>query len=125
MFGQDDRRSQLAVDLAEGRQKIRRGNGVELARRLVEDQHLRLQNHDGSEIQELLLPAGQLCDRLVKPFLNAEKRRHFCNAAADRGRVIAERFQSERQLVPDLVRDDLIFGTLLHKTDLLSLFALG
>ena len=125
MLRQNDRRAKLPVDLAESRQKIRRGNGVKLARRLVENQHFWLQDHNGSEIQELLLPTGQLCDRLVKPFLNPEKRCHFRNSAANRRRIVAEGFQPERQLVPDLVGRDLIFRTLLHKADLLGLFALG
>ena len=37
VFGQEDGRSQFAVDLAKRRKKIRRGNGVELARRLVQN----------------------------------------------------------------------------------------
>ena len=124
MFRQDDRRAKLPIDLAEGGKKIGRRNRVELARRLVQNQHLWLQDHNGSEIQELLLPTGQLCDRLIKPFLNPEKRRHFRNAAANRRRIVAEGFQPECQLVPDLVGRDLILRTLLHKADLLGLFAL-
>ena len=124
MLRQNDRRAKLPVDLAESRQKIRRGNGVKLARRLVENQHFWLQDHNGSEIQELLLPTGQLCDRLIKPFLNPEKRRHFRNAAANRRRIVAEGFQPECQLMPDLIRDDLILRALLHKADSFSLFAL-
>ena len=42
VFGQEDRRAKFAVDLAEGGEEVRRGNGVELARRLVENQNLRL-----------------------------------------------------------------------------------
>ena len=125
MLGQKDGRTKLAVDLAEGGKEVGCGNGVELARRLVENQNFRLEHHDGSEIQELLLPAGQLCDRLVKPFLNPEKRCHFRNSAANRRRIVAEGFQAERQLVPDLVGRDLIFRTLLHKADCFRLFALG
>ena len=70
------------------------------------------------------MAAGQLCDRLIKPFLNPEKRRHFCNAAAEGRGVIAEGFEAERQLVPDLVGRDLVFRTLLHKADFFRLFAL-
>ena len=125
MLGQEDGRSQLAVDLAEGGKKIRCGDRVKLACRLVENQNLRLEHHDRCKIQKLLLPAGQLRDRLVKPFLNPEKRCHFCNAAANGRRVIAEGFKTKCQLVPDLIRDDLILRALLHKPDLLSLFALG
>ena len=124
MFGQEDGRSQFAVDLAEGGKEVGCGNGVELARRLVQNQHFWLQDHNGSEIQELLLPTGQLCDRLIKPFLNSEKRCHFRNSAANGRGIIAEGFQPERQLVPDLVGRDLILRTLLHKADLLGLFAL-
>ena len=43
VFGQDDRRAKFAVDLAEGGKEVRRGNGVELARRFVENQDFRLQ----------------------------------------------------------------------------------
>ena len=124
VFGQEDRRAKFAVDLAEGGEEVRRGNGVELARRFVEDEDFRLEYHDRREVQELLLAAGQLCDGFIKPRLNPEKRCHFRNAAADGRRVIAEGFEAERQLVPDLVGDDLVFGALLHKADLLGLFAL-
>ena len=75
MFGQDDRRTEFAVDLAEGGEEVRRGNGVKLARRFVEDQDFRLKHHHGREVQELLLPAGQLCDRLIKP--RPESRRNL------------------------------------------------
>ena len=125
MFGQEDGRSQFAVDLAKRRKKIRRGNRVELARRFVEDEDFRLEYHDRREVQELLLAAGQLCDGFIKPRLDAEERRHFRHAAADGRRVIAEGFQPERQLMPDLVSDDLVFGALLDKADFFSLFALG
>ena len=124
MFGQEDGRSQFAVDLAKRRKKIRRGNRVELARRLVENQNFRLEHYNGCEIQELLLPTGQLRNGFVKPFLNSEKRCHFRNSAANRRRIVAEGFQAERQLVPDLVGRDLILRTLLHKANLLGLFAL-
>ena len=125
VFGQKDRRAKFAVDLAEGGEEVRRGNGVELARRFVEDEDFRLQDHDRREVQELLLTAGQLCDGFIKPRLDAEERRHFRHAAADGQRVIAEGFEAERQLVPDLVGDDLVFGALLDKADFFSLFALG
>ena len=54
VFGQKDRRAKFAVDLAEGGEEVRRGNGVELARRFVEDEDFRLQYHDRREVQELL-----------------------------------------------------------------------
>ncbi len=73
MLRQNDRRAKLPVDLAKGSQKIRRRNRVKLARRLVENQHLRLQDHHRRKIQKLLLSAGQFCNRLIKPCLDAEK----------------------------------------------------
>ena len=125
MLRQNDRRAKLPVDLAEGGEEVQRGNGVELTRRLVQDEDFRLEYHDRREVQELLLAAGQLCDGFIKPRLDAEERRHFRNAAANGRGIIAEGFQAERQLVPDLVGDDLVFGALLDKADFFSLFALG
>ena len=125
VFGQEDGRTKLAVDFAEGGKKIRCGDGVKLACRLVEDQDFWLEHHDGRQIQKLLLPAGQLRDGLIEPRLNAEKRCHLRDAAANRRRIVAEGFQPERQFVPDLIRDDLILRALLHKANLLGLFALG
>ena len=70
------------------------------------------------------MPTGQLCDRLIKPFLNPEKRRHFRNAAANRRRIVAEGFQPECQLMPDLVGNDLIFRALPNNAYFFCLFAL-
>ena len=47
VLGEDDRCAELAVDPAERRKKVRRGDRVELARRLVEQQDRRLERHDG------------------------------------------------------------------------------
>ena len=63
------------------------------------------------------MPAGELRDVLVVPGLNPEEGRHLRHAAADGGRVVAERFQSKRQLVPDLVRHHLVLRVLLDKAD--------
>ena len=70
------------------------------------------------------MTARKRSDGLIKPRLDAEETCHFGNTAANRRRVIAEGFQPKRQLVPDLVGDDLVFGTLLHEADLFGLFAL-
>ena len=124
MLCQDDRRTEFPVDFAEGGEEVRRGNGVKLARRFVEDQDFRLKHHHGRKVQELLLTARKRSDGLIKPRLDAEETCHFGNTAANRRRVIAEGFQPERQLVPDLVGRDLILRTLLHKADCFRLFAL-
>ena len=117
MLRQQDGGAQLTVDLAQHRQKVRRGDGVKLAGGLVQDQHVRLHGHDGCQIQKLLLAAGQLRHVLMKPPLDAEKRRHLRHAAADGGGVLAQALQPESQLVPHLVSDDLVFRRLLHKAD--------
>ena len=56
----EDRRPQFPVDPAQGREKVRRGDGVKLARRLVQDQHRGVHRHDRRQVQQLLLSAGQL-----------------------------------------------------------------
>ena len=124
MLCQDDRRTEFPVDLAEGGEEVRRGNGVKLARRFVEDQDFRLKHHHGRKVQELLLTARKCRDGLIKPRLDAEETCHFRNAAANGRRIIAKGFQPERQLMPDLIRDDLVFGALLHEANLFCLFAL-
>ena len=73
MLRQNDRRAKLPVDLAERCQKVRRCNRVKLTCWLVENQHLRLKHHHRRKIQKLLLSAGQFCNRLIKPCLDAEK----------------------------------------------------
>ena len=123
MLAEHHSRAELAVDAPERGEKLRRGNGVELARRLVEQQHRRLHHHDGRQIEQLLLPARQLGDGPVKPVLDAEKRRHLCHAAADGWRITAQALQPEGQLMPDLVGHELIVGVLQHEADPLALRA--
>ena len=124
MLRQQDGGAQLAVDLAQHRQKVRRGDGIKLAGGLVQDQHVRLHGHDGRQIQQLLLTTGQLGDVFIEPPFDAEKRRHLRHTAADGGGVLSQTFQSEGQLVPHLVGDDLILRRLLHKADAGGLGAL-
>ena len=50
VLGEHHRRAEFAVDLADGREKIGRRNGVELAGRLVQDQQPRLHSHNGREV---------------------------------------------------------------------------
>ena len=107
VLGEDDRCAKLTVDPAERREKVRRGDGVKLARRLVEQQDRRLERHHGRQIYQLLLPARELGHGLIKPVLDAKIRCDFRHAAADRRRVQSQRLQAERQLVPDLVSHQL------------------
>ena len=109
--------AQLPVDLPQHRQEVRGGDGVQLAGRLVQDQHVRLHGHHRGQVQQLLLSAGQLRHVPVKPVLDAEEGRHLRHPAADGGGVRPQALQPEGQLVPHLVGDDLVFRRLLDKAD--------
>ena len=114
---QHDRRPQLPVDFPQRRQKVCRCNGIKLTGRFVQNEHTGLHRHDRRQIQELLLPAGQLRDVLVEPGLNAEKGGHLSHPAPDGRRVIPQALQAKGEFVPHLVGDNLVFGVLLHKAD--------
>ena len=92
---------------------------VENYRGIIEytDQKIRLHDHHGRQIQHLLLPAGEGRDVPVKPVFNAEERGHLGHAPPDDRRLIAEAFQPECQLVPDLVGHELVVDILLHEAD--------
>jgi len=122
---QQDRGAELAVDPAQRREKIGRGDRVELRGGLVEQQAARLHRHDRGEIEQLLLSAGQLADGLVEPALDAEEGGHLGDAPADGGRVGAEALEPERELVPDLVGHKLVVGALQHEADAAALPALA
>ena len=122
---QEDGGAQLAVDAAQRLQEVGGGDGVQLAGRLVQDQHTGLHHHDGGKAQQLLLAAGQLIHRLVEPALNAEERRHLRHAAADGGSIAAHALQPEGQLVPDLVRHHLMLRRLEDEADVRRLLPQG
>ena len=117
MFRQNHGQSQFPVELLQGRQKFRCGDRVKLAGRLVQNQHLRLHYHDSGKVQQLLLPAGQLVRPLAEPILNAEIACHFPDAAADHLGRKSQILQAERQLMPDLVCNDLVVRVLKHVAD--------
>ena len=50
VLGQDNGHAELIVELSQRREKIRRGNGVKLARRLVQYEHVRMHNGSRGEI---------------------------------------------------------------------------
>ena len=125
MLGTDDGGAQLPVDAAHGSQKIGGNDGVQLRGGFVQNEDRGLHGHNGRQIEQLLLASGKLGNILVKPMLNAEKAGHFGHSPADGGGVIAQTFQTEGQLVPHLVGDDLVVGILQHKADAAALFPLG
>ncbi len=73
------------------------------------------------ESSVLLLPAGEFCDIFIKPGLYAEERGHLGHPPADSWGIVSQTFQSEGQLVPHLVGNDLVFRRLLDKADALGL----
>ena len=77
VFGDENGGTQFQIDFANRVQKIRCCNGVQLAGRLIQNQYLRLQGHDGSQIQQLLLTAGKGCHILMKPALDAKIAGHL------------------------------------------------
>ena len=50
MLGDDDGGAQLRIDLPDGIQKIRSGDGIQLAGWLIQDQGLRLHGHNGGQV---------------------------------------------------------------------------
>ena len=117
VFREKDRGTKLSVHLADGGQEIRGGNGVKLAGGLVQNEDGGLHGHDAGQVQQLLLAPGEFRHVLIKPGLDAEEGGHLRHPAADGGGIIPQALQPEGQLVPHLVRDNLILRGLLHKSD--------
>ena len=122
MLRQDNGGAQLTVDLPQQRQEIRRCNGVELGRRLIQHQYIGLHSHDGGEAQQLLLSPRKVGDILIKPVLNAEKGGDLRHAASNGGGIAAQALQAKGQLVPHLIGDHLILGGLEDIANPLCLF---
>ena len=114
VLGDQHRGAQLLIDFFQSIQEIRGCNGVQLAGGLIQDEDFRLHGHNGGQIQQLLLAAGELGHIPVIPALNAEKAGHFRNPQTDGLPGHPQIFQAEGQLVPDLVRHDLVVRVLHH-----------
>ena len=125
VFGDDDGGAQFDIDFPDGVEKIGSGNGVQLAGGLIQDQHFRLHGHDGSQIEKLFLTTGEIAHISVEPVLNAEIAGHFRYPGPHGGLVTAQAFQTEGQLVPDFVGDDLVVGVLHDIADFRRLHLLG
>ena len=117
LLGQQDRQPQLLIELAQRVQESTRRDGVELARRLVQNEHIRPHDHDGREVEHLLLAAGKRGHTAVEPVGNAEVARHLGDAQAHGFFLAAKALEPERQLVEHLVRHDLIVRMLEHEAD--------
>ena len=125
VFGKQNSRSDVPVDLPHRLQKIRGGNRIQLAGRLVQNQQPRVHGHDRGQVQQLLLPAGELRHIAHKPVLDSEIGRHLRHPQTDGRRVAPQAFQPEGKLMPDLVRHNLVVRILQDVADLRALRAVG
>ena len=117
MLAQNNCCSEFVINSADGSEKFMRRNRVKLTCRLIQYKHTRLHYHYRSKVKELLLSARKLIGFLMKPALYSEKRRHFRHLGAYLLRFHSEAFKPERQLVPYLIRYNLIIRILHHKSD--------
>ena len=118
MLGKQDRDRKILIEPVQRCEKIRCGNRIQLCGRFIEQEQARLHDHDTCKIEQLLLPAGQLRRIAVKQRFDPEIRGDLGNAAAHDIGIRAEIFQSERQLMPDAVGDDLLLRMLHDEADL-------
>ena len=104
----DDGARQLLDDLEE---RIRRG-GIELGRRLVEQQELRAKRERGRERDALQLASGQLGRLPAGQVLGADERQRFVDPRPDLRRLGTEILEPEGDLVRDSGHHDLILRVL-------------
>ncbi len=114
---EDNGDAQLPIQLGQHTDKCRCGNGVQLGRGLIQNQHLRIHHHHSGQRQQLFLSAGQRPHIPIEPFLHPEERRRFRHPGTDERLRKAETLRAERQLMPHLVADDLILRGLADKSD--------
>ena len=117
MRGHDDRQAQFALHAGEHEGELALRRRVELRRRLVEQDEGWAQDQDGREVEQLLLAARKLVGASSHPGGDAEVMRDLGHAPAHDVHVGAEVLQSECELVPDGVADDLGIGVLHDETD--------
>ena len=89
-----------------------RSVGIELRRRLVEEQQLGLERERRREADALQLAAGELRDATVREMRCADGRERGVRAREDRLRRGADVLEPEGDLRLDLREDDLILGIL-------------
>ena len=106
---------EFLVELFKRLQKRRCGNGVELRSRLVQQHHIGIGHKHRSKVKQLFFTAGQLASTFAVDVRKPQKAANFRNATADNVARLAKAFQPESQLVPHLVRYDLVVGVLHNK----------
>ena len=88
------------------------GLGVELRRRLVEQQQLRLERKRGRERHALQLAPGELTGRAVGEVRRTDRSERLLDARPDLRRLDADVLEAEGDLVRDIVHHDLVLGIL-------------
>ena len=115
MLCKDDCKAEILIELAQRGEKIRGGNGVKPACRLIKDEHIRPHYCDRCQIHELLLTSGELRNVFHKKLGQAEIACHLCNGKAHFSLIPAEAFRAEGKLVEHLVGDYLVIRVLKDK----------
>ena len=117
VLGQDDRHAKLLVDASEHLEERPGRHRVQLSGGLVQHQHVRLHDHDASQVHLLFLTAGEGVDVPVEQLLQAEELGHLRHPQADSLLIQPQIFQPEGQLMPHLVGDQLAVRVLHHVAD--------
>ena len=113
VLGEDDRRPQPLDGVEEERGRL----GIELRRRLVEQQQLRLERQCRREADPLQLAAGEL-DRLSAPEVErVDRRERAFDTRPDLGGRDAEVLEPEGDLVRDDRHHDLVLRILEDRCD--------
>lgn len=90
------------------------GDGVQLGRGLIEQQHARAQRQHGSQRQQLLASARKRVGIAVEPILQPKEIAGLGHATAHLVARHAQVFQAKRHLVPHGLAHNLVFGVLKH-----------
>ena len=113
----DHRAPQLTVHTEERVQEVLLSNGIELRRRLVEQQDARLHGKRGRQRQQLLAPARKRVHIVPEPVLHAEEVAGLGHAAPHGALLHPQVFQAERHLMPHALAHELVVGVLKHVAD--------
>ena len=118
VLGEHDRQTEVVVEPVQRGDHVLGAPRIELAGRLVEDQHPRLQRQSGGDRDPLPLAAGEGAEIATAQRGDAEQVEHLLDPLAHRHRRDAELLHPEGQLVLDDRRDELRLRLLEDEPDL-------
>ena len=98
--------------------KVGSRDRIQLRRWFIQQKDFRIHNHYGSQIQKLFLTARKRNRIPKEKIFHSEIACHFRHASADLVLRKILVFQSERQLVPNLICHDLLLGMLHNVSNL-------